>query len=79
MQDFLKDKTTALTGEADYGIGFFDTDIRNAYRLAEIIVHYMQSGFSDNAMLSRQMNRVELLLGLTLLRRIKRWLKGHFV
>ena len=60
-------------GRGDYGIGFFDTDIRNAYRLAEIIVHYMQSGFSDNAMLSRRIGTsVELLLGLTLLRRIRK-------
>ena len=85
---FFEGQNHRFDGRGDFGIGFSDTDVRNAYRLIEIIVHYMQSGFSDNAMLSRfsdnamlsrRMNRVEFLLGLTLLRRIKRWLKERFV
>lgn len=99
----------------DFGVGFFDTDTRNSYRIAEMILYYMQSNAGNNTdrmnglatrinddlgneitnlgnevsnlenkikllesrtpPLENRMRRIESLLGVTLVRRIKRFLR----
>lgn len=65
-----------LGGKGDIGLDFSDSDSRNSYRLAEIILHNTQAGFDDSVTritaLENRMRRVESLLGLTFLRRIKK-------
>lgn len=91
----------------DFGVGFSDADIRNAYRMTDVLLRYMQASNADSMRriddlqnitnsldgrinsldgrlssldsktnsFEKRMWRIETLLGLTLVRRIKSFLR----
>ena len=83
----FSDGQNSIFGTGDIGVGFFDADTRNSYRMAEIILYNMQASARSLATrindlesrirpLETRMQRIETLLGVTLVHRIKRFLRS---
>jgi glycosyltransferase involved in cell wall biosynthesis len=76
---FTEGQNSRFDGKGDIGLGFSDKDACNSYRLAEIILHYMQSGPDDLitrvTALEKRIRRIESLLGLTLMHRIRKFVQ----
>jgi glycosyltransferase involved in cell wall biosynthesis len=44
---FAEGEHSRFDGKGDYGLGFFDADVRNLYRMTEIVLHQIQSMAAD--------------------------------